>query len=397
MSPNDDIRVLLVDDDVALREEVGDFLTWHKLTVAAASDGSEALAMLAADRDITVVLSDIDMPFHDGLTLASKICQAQSPDNATEVVLMTGHGTIENAAAAVRAGAFDFLRKPMILTDLLPVLRRAHAKATARRLAHAEQAARLARLQADFAAMQVRLAGNGKWLDLSADLPPELRQILSHELRTPLIPLLAMPELLGAPADSTPEAFYALLNDVRRASRRLVDISDDFIELLAPPDGESLTPRPTRADRILARLEAEHRPAAFAARQTLAIVSATSDVVTTDENRLLRSLGRLVANAVTCTRAGGRIELSARYAEPGHIAFAVHDTGVGMTAAEIEVAMRPFWQLDMSRTRKIPGMGLGLPLASRMAERLGGRLEIESVPSVGTTASIVLPVGAAAG
>jgi len=394
MSWNEDIRILLVDDDVALREEVEDFLTWHKLTVVTASDGNEALAMLAADRDITVVLSDIDMPIHDGLTLAAKTCQAQSPDNATEVVLMTGHSTVENAAAAVRAGAFDFLRKPMILKDVLPVLRHAHAKAAARRLAHAEQAARLARLQADFAAMQVRLAGKGQWLDLSADLPPELRQILSHEMRTPLIPLLAMPDLLGAPVESSAEAFYALLNDVRQASRRLADISEDFIELLAPPDGE-LAPRPVRSDRVLGRLEAEHGAAAFRARQTLAIVSATSVVVTADESRLVRSLGRLVTNAIACTRAGGRIELSARTEEPGHIAFVVRDTGVGMTAAEIEVAKRPFWQLDMSRTRKIPGMGLGLPLASRMAERLGGRLEIHSVPAVGTTASIVLPLGGA--
>jgi signal transduction histidine kinase len=118
--------------------------------------------------------------------------------------------------------------------------------------------------------------------------------------------------------------------------------------------------------------------------------------VTTDEKRLVRSLGRLVTNAITCTRAGGRIELSARSEQPGHIAFVVRDTGVGMTAAEIEVAKRPFWQLDMSRTRKIPGMGLGLPLAARMAERLGGRLEIQSVPAVGTTASIVLPLGGVA-
>ena len=62
-----------------------------------------------------------------------------------------------------------------------------------------------------------------------------------------------------------------------------------------------------------------------------------------------------------------------------------------MTVEETELAKRPFHQLDMSLTRTREGMGLGLPLAVRMAERLGGGLEIGTSPGAGTTASIVLP------
>ena len=62
-----------------------------------------------------------------------------------------------------------------------------------------------------------------------------------------------------------------------------------------------------------------------------------------------------------------------------------------MTVEELDVAKLPFRQRDMSLTRRGDGLGLGLPLANRVAERLGGRLEIESAPGAGTTARIVRP------
>jgi two-component system nitrogen regulation response regulator NtrX len=126
-------RVLLVDDEIALLEEMRDFLAWNDMSVTTAGDGREALAMLATDGRITVVLSDIAMPSLDGMALATKIREDYGAKRATEIVLMSGHGSPEAVAAAKRNGAFDLLRKPMVLTDVLAVLRRAHARAMARR------------------------------------------------------------------------------------------------------------------------------------------------------------------------------------------------------------------------------------------------------------------------
>jgi signal transduction histidine kinase/DNA-binding response OmpR family regulator len=140
-------QILIVDDESSLLEELNDFLTLHGMAVGAAGDGAQALAVLAADPAITVVLTDIRMPGLDGLGLANRVLQARGDADAIEVVLMTGHGAIEDAAQAVRAGAFDFLRKPMELDELVAVLTRAHARALARREAHALRIA--ARKQAE--------------------------------------------------------------------------------------------------------------------------------------------------------------------------------------------------------------------------------------------------------
>ncbi|HIC79490.1 MAG TPA: ATP-binding protein, partial [Kiloniellaceae bacterium] len=67
------------------------------------------------------------------------------------------------------------------------------------------------------------------------------------------------------------------------------------------------------------------------------------------------------------------------------------DTGIGMTAEEIELALQPFAQVDSKLSRKYEGTGLGLPLARRLVELHGGYLKVESQPRNGTTAHIYLP------
>jgi signal transduction histidine kinase len=309
------------------------------MAVSTAGDGAQALAVLAADPAVTVVL-------------------------------MTGHGAIEDAAQAVRAGAFDFQRKPMELDELVIVLTRAHARALARREAHALRIAEMERLRADYAALQVRLAKMETPLALTGETPPELARILSHELRTPLIPIIALPDMLDAQASLPPGALNAYLRDVHQAGTRLLQISENLIEFLAS-------------------LDARCRPAAQAAGVTLTIGEIAAGEVETNEPHLIGALARLLTNAVAATPPSGRVDLAARAEGRSSVAFSVRDRGHGMTAEELDVAKLPFRQRDMSLTRR--GDGLGLPLANRAAERLGERLEIESAPGAGTTARIALP------
>jgi len=385
------LRMLIVDDEPSLLEELKHFLTLNGITVMTAGDGIQALAVLAADPAITVVLTDIRMPGLDGLDLANRVLRARGDADAIEAVLMTGHGNVENAVEAVRAGAFDFLRKPMVLDETLAVLRRAHAQAMARREAHATRVAELERLRADYAALQERFAGMETLPGLLGDTPPELARILSHELRTPLVPIVALPHILQGTRSIPRRTLNAHLRGVQQAGARLQEIADDLIEFLAPPNERAFHRRRVTPEKVLALLQARFLTAAKEAGVTLAVLDAAGGEVETDQLHLAGALGRLVANALAATRPGGRIDLTARATAPGSVAFIVRDDGHGMTAEEVGLAKLPFRQLDMSLTRQVGGMGLGLPLAVRMAERLGGRLEITSAPGAGTAASIVLP------
>jgi DNA-binding NtrC family response regulator len=129
------IKILLVDDDRAVLEEIQDFLSWNGLLVTIAASAAQALQILAAQPDVTVLLTDLRMPFVNGLSLLDQALRGRGEADAIEVVLMTGHGSFGSAAAAVRAGAFGFLRKPMVLSETLRMVQSAHARAVARRTA----------------------------------------------------------------------------------------------------------------------------------------------------------------------------------------------------------------------------------------------------------------------
>ncbi|MEK9971435.1 MAG: ATP-binding protein, partial [Ferrovibrio sp.] len=109
-----------------------------------------------------------------------------------------------------------------------------------------------------------------------------------------------------------------------------------------------------------------------------------------DRRALLQVLINLLANAVKFTERGS-IVLSGELAADGGFTYTVADTGIGMTQAQIKIALQPFGQIQNALTRAQPGTGLGLPLSDRMVQMHGGRLEIRSTPGQGTSVSIHLP------
>ena len=385
------LKILIVDDEPELRQELQEFLTWHDITSLVADSAAQAAEILSDTPEITVVLTDIRMAGEDGLSFAERILASRSEADAIEAVVMTGHGDMELATRAVRAGVFDFLRKPMVPVDVADVVRRAHAKASARRADCIAREAELANLRADYAALQKRLENSGSQSWRSEETPPELAQILYHELRTPLVPLMALPDILSEQHSIPPEQFQQYLRSVKDAGKRLKIISDDLIAFLAPPDLGALSWQDTPLDRIIATVQILHAPAARTLGVALVSQPGTAGVVRTDLQTMVRALGRLVANAIAASPPGQSIVLAATADADDQVAFSVRDEGPGMTADEIRIAQLPFRQLDMSLSRKGAGMGLGLALASDEAVRLGGRLDIVSAPGKGTTASIIVP------
>jgi two-component system, NtrC family, response regulator HydG len=116
------LKALVVDDDAGVRALVRGLLARVGLESAEAEDGIEALECLDAG-EFQLVVTDINMPRMDGLTLLRKIGERPGPH--PKVVLITGQGSERHAIAAVRAGAYDYIKKPFELEDLMVVARRA--------------------------------------------------------------------------------------------------------------------------------------------------------------------------------------------------------------------------------------------------------------------------------
>ena len=114
-------RVLVVDDEASVRDWLEIYLRRSGHQPAVARDGEEALRRVA-DEDFDLVLTDLKMPKVNGLDVLRAV-KARSP--STEVVMITAFATTETAIEAMKAGAYDYFRKPFDNDELVAVVRRA--------------------------------------------------------------------------------------------------------------------------------------------------------------------------------------------------------------------------------------------------------------------------------
>jgi diguanylate cyclase (GGDEF)-like protein len=146
------LTILVVDDEVWIAEELALGLEEAGMAVKIATSAITAQAALAETADIGVVVTDIRMPGEDGLSLVRRLVMNRPETEAIETVVMTGHATIEDAVAAVRAGAFDFVRKPFTLDEMIAVVAAARARAATKRQearTRVQEARRLAAAEAE--------------------------------------------------------------------------------------------------------------------------------------------------------------------------------------------------------------------------------------------------------
>ena len=114
-------KILVIDDERSIRNTLKEILEYEDYAVNVAADGPEGMKLLQADR-YDLVLCDIKMPGMDGVEVLEKIME-QWPDTA--VVMISGHGTVENAVESIKKGAFDFIQKPLDLNRLLITVKNA--------------------------------------------------------------------------------------------------------------------------------------------------------------------------------------------------------------------------------------------------------------------------------
>ena len=114
-------RILIIDDEKAIRNTLREILQYEKFEVDEAGDGAEGLKKVESS-SFDLVLCDIKMPKMDGLEVLAKL-QELNPD--LPVVMISGHGTIETAVDAIKSGAFDYIAKPPDLNRLLVTVRNA--------------------------------------------------------------------------------------------------------------------------------------------------------------------------------------------------------------------------------------------------------------------------------
>ncbi len=222
---------------------------------------------------------------------------------------------------------------------------------------------------------------------------------MSHELRTPLNSLLLLARLLAENTDTnlTPRQIE-FATTIHGAGSDLLRLIDDILDLSKIESGRvDVAAAPVVLAEVLGDLEQALGPQAEekGLRLAVEIASDAPAAITTDTQRLQQVLRNLLANAVKFTDTGG-VTLRVERAD-GLVAFAVHDTGIGIPAGKLEMIFEAFQQADGTTSRKYGGTGLGLSISKELARMLGGRIEVTSVVGEGSVFTLLLPEELAGG
>ncbi|MBK1650428.1 ATP-binding protein [Rhabdochromatium marinum] len=216
---------------------------------------------------------------------------------------------------------------------------------------------------------------------------------MSHEIRTPLNAILGLTRMGRRDYDT--EAPGPLFRRIDQAGRHLLGLLNDVLDYSKIEAGKlCIAPEPFRLADCLAEVQSIISPQASAKALRLTIESAPDlpEWVQGDALRLRQILINLLGNAVKFTCVGDVCLHIRRLGEP--LSFTVTDTGIGMSAEQIERIFQPFEQAERGTARQHGGSGLGLAISQQLARLMGGSLDVDSEPGLGSRFEVRLPLPA---
>jgi signal transduction histidine kinase/CheY-like chemotaxis protein len=275
----------------------------------------------------------------------------------------------------------------IVLSVLLTVLTAGALHRSDLALLYAKETAERAREEAEHARLEAERANRAKSAFLSG---------MSHELRTPLNSILGFAQLLQAHVLDAVQKHY--VERICAAGDHLLKLINEVLDLARiESDRLTLSVEPVHVVRILRETLDLARPLTGQYRVLLSeeIPPEADCYVSADHQRITQVMLNLVCNAIKYNRPGGGVRFLCRV-EDGtngspHMAIGVWDSGPGIPPERMAELFTPFARLG-AESSGIEGTGLGLSLAKRYAEAMSGSIRVESVPNVGSTFWVELPL-----
>ncbi len=361
--------ILVVEDDLALLEGVGELLKLSGYRVLTATNGREALVLMDEHRP-DLIVSDIMMPEMDGYAFHSAV--RERPDMFTiPFIFLTARGEKRDIRKGKASGVDDYITKPFDDEDLLVAV---DSKLT-------------------------RWAGLQKRRDEEIeDVKHRILLTLSHEFRTPLTYIINYADMLNATDPAAPhEDFQEFMDGIRRGAKRLNKLVDDFLVLVEIETGEAKEAyhyRRQEFDDTSAWLRVVSRrfQADAEAKGLDLILDIPDDLpsIVGDEIYLTDAIGRLLENAIKFSRDESEwVRVSASESD-GYLRIDFHDQGIGVASENVDKLFDLFHQLNREEMEQ-QGTGAGLAICKGIVEIHGGKVALESVQGEGSTFTIMIP------
>ncbi len=372
-----DAPILIVDDDAIIRSLMRASLESDGLGVIEAASGEEARAICASSVP-SLLIADVVMPGIDGFELC-RLLRARPETAFMPILMATGLDDVSSIMRAYEAGATDFIVKPinwLLLNHRVRYILRA------------------GRAFDELRQNQDRLIAAKDAAVAASRAKSEFLANMSHELRTPLNAIIGfssiMRDAMFGPLDPKYAEFSALIAD---SGNHLLAIINSILDI-AKAESNQLLLKEETVD--LARIAGFSMSlvgdmAKKAEIDCRASIAPNLPPFFADSPKLSQILINLLSNAVKFTPPGGRVRLTIERHGDGDLAFRIEDSGIGMSADKLPLALSPFGQIDSGLARKYEGIGLGLPLTKRLIELHDGTMTIDSEAGKGTVVTARFP------
>ncbi len=357
------LHILVVDDDADILMVLRDWLQWNGHGVTTVSDGQAAIDAIERKTPDLVFL-DLEMPKLRGPEVLRQV-RHKWPD--LPVIIITAHGTIPLAVAAMKEGAADFITKPFEKQQLNFVI----AKALERKELQGEVGKLLGEISHDVKSLLMPVAIGTELLE------SEISDLFKR-----------LPEMEAVKAQAShklcDEVIEMLRDTTRRMHERMKEIADYVKCQGARPDFA-----PCQVAELVENVfKSLHLPAQEKGVSLRSDGLGTLPTIVADESRLYTALYNLVHNAIQVVSTGGSITIRGRFeTESSHVFLSVEDTGCGMPPR-----VRDSLFTSRAISRNLGGTGLGTKIVRDAVETHGGKITVESTEGVGTTFLIRLPL-----
>jgi signal transduction histidine kinase len=374
-------RVLCIEGDQEIRSRLKALLESEGFAVDTSESGLEGIAR-ALTLPPDLVLADVHLPDIEGYELAARLKRERVLERVPFVAVGTSR---EEHDTALAAGADGFIERTF--GDHLGDEVRAFLAGKRERLPEAGEREQLRALSGTMAArLETAVAGErraaARLVELGR-LKSAFMHNLAHELATPLTPLAGYLKILasGKVGALSPQ-HQRIVDAMQQALTKLVRVVDNLSDFASLEAGQALLlPGEVDPDALVDDIVGELRPAIKEARLNVTVLRGGGGAVAADPRKLRRAVGNIVSNAVKFSPHGAEV-LVAVSCEGGWLRFTVYDQGPGIPAGEAERIFEPLHHAGTrgSDDARLPGSGLGLPVARRIAEAHGGRILVESPP-----------------
>ncbi len=393
------VKILVVDDEpdleLLMKQRFRKKIRDNEWNFEFALNGREALNKLNSNSEIGLVLTDINMPEMDGLTLLQKI---QELNRTLKTVVISAYGDMQNIRVAMNRGAFDFITKPVNFEDLEITIEKSLKEVeiiskgviAQNELLVALREKTLAEREKDFAIIEKHRA------EQSEKFKQQFLANMSHEIRTPMNAVMGMANLLSKSTLDKQQSTY--LSAIRKSSENLLVIINDILDLSKIQAGKmEFEQIDFEMEDILntvyntMRFNAEEKNILLKTE----INNNVPALVKGDSVRLIQILINLAGNAIKFTEAG-EVKISVlclplSKTETIILEFSVSDTGIGIAKEKLGNIFESFTQASSDTTRKYGGTGLGLTISKQLVELQSGEIFVDSELGKGTVFSFQIP------